>query len=178
MKHYETRKVQLKRFYLSNHLYFITTVTEDRTQLFLYEENIRILLNAIKDSSNRYATEIHAFVILPDHMHLLVTPTTDTFTISDFMKGVKGKSAIEINKCRHEFIRANATVGTKKRVWQHQFLDHVIRNSEDYRRHIEYIHNNPIKHNRCKEPEEHKWSSYRYYMYDEDMLIQISKLPL
>jgi REP element-mobilizing transposase RayT len=32
---------------------------------------------------------------------------------------------------------------------QHQFLDHVVRSREDYRLHIEYIHNNPIKHGLC-----------------------------
>ena len=113
MKNYKVRNVRLKRFYLPNHLYFITTVTEDRTQIFLDEGNIRVLLGCINDFSCRYAVEIHAFVVLPDHLHLLVTPIRDAFTISDFMKGIKGKSAIEINsRCRHEFIRANSTVKT------------------------------------------------------------------
>jgi len=146
-----------------------------------------VLLDTIKESLSSYAVKLHAFVILPDHLHLLVTPTMEKFTISDFMKGIKGKSAIEINRCRHEFIRAKAkgtvkTVptndNTKTRIWQHQFLDHVVRDEEDYRKHIEYIHNNPVKHNLCKEPWEYRWSSYRYYMNNEDVIVQIDKLPL
>ncbi len=160
MKKYKTKNIQLKRFYLCNHLYFVTSTTEDRTQVFGDERNVRILLGTIKEYSHRHAVKIHAFVVLPDHMHLLVTPTTDAFTISDFIKGIKGRSAIEINRrsgtvetvptngCRHEFIRANRA-NAKTRIWQHQFLDHIVRNDEDYRLHIEYIHNNPVKHNLC-----------------------------
>jgi len=103
MKNYEVRNIQLKRFYLSNRLYFITTVTEDRVPIFSKEENIRILLGIISEFSHCHAVKIHAFVVLPDHTHLLITPTTDTFTISHFMKGVKGKSAHEINRLRSLF---------------------------------------------------------------------------
>src|SRR4030065_1208682 len=100
MKNYEVRNIQLKRFYFSNRLYFITTVTENRVPIFSNEKNIRILFGAISEYSYHYAIKIHAFVVLPDHAHLLITPTTDTFTISHFMKGVKGKSAREINRQR------------------------------------------------------------------------------
>ena len=72
-----------------------------------------------------------------------------------------------------ETVPTNQNVGTDSsvpvstRVWQHQFLDHVVRNTEDYRVHIEYIHNNPVKHGLCKEAGEYKWSSYRYYVNRE-----------
>ena len=191
MKNYEVRNIQLKRFYFSNRLYFITTVTENRVPIFSNEKNIRILFGAISEYSYHYAIKIHAFVVLPDHAHLLITPTTDTFTISHFMKGVKGKSAREINRQRTvktletgtvETVPTNPNVGTDSsvpvstRVWQHQFLDHVVRNTEDYRTHVAYIHNNPVKHGLCKEAGEYKWSSYRYYMNGEDVMIPISEV--
>ncbi|MBI5308711.1 MAG: transposase [Planctomycetes bacterium] len=125
MKNYEVRNIQLKRFYFSNRLYFITTVTEDRVPIFSHEQNIRILFGAISEYSHRYAVKIHAFVVLPDHAHLLITPTTDTFTISHFMKGVKGKSAREINRQRTvktsdtgtaEAVPTNPNVGTDSSV--------------------------------------------------------------
>lgn len=132
-------------------MYFVTTSTKDRIQVFEDEKNVLILLGAIREYSHRHAVKIHAFVVLPDHMHLLVTPTTDAFTISDFMKGIKGRSAIEIKRRAGtvetgtvETVPTNGVIiNAKTCVWQHQFLDHVIRNNEDYRLHIEYIHNNP-----------------------------------
>lgn len=187
MKNYKVRNIQLKRFNLQNHLYFVTTTTEDRIKIFLDEENIRILLCAIREFSHSCAVKLHAFVILPDHAHLLAALTTNAFTISHFMKGIKGKSAFEINRRNTIKNRAVETVPTKlinmvknvpTRIWQHQFLDHIVRDDEDYRAHIEYIHNNPVKHNLCKTPEEYKWSSYRCYINNEDVLIPITKLPL
>lgn len=54
MKNYEVGNIQLKRFYLSNRLYFITTVTEDRVPIFSNEQNIRLLFGAISEFSHRY----------------------------------------------------------------------------------------------------------------------------
>jgi putative transposase len=59
--------------------------------------------------------------------------------------------------------------------WQHQFLDHVVHSREDYWLHIEYIHNNPIKHGLCDKPEDYRWSSYRYYALGEDVGISIAR---
>lgn len=176
MKNYKVRNIQLKRFNLKNHLYFVTTTTEDRIKIFLNEENIRILLATMKEFSHSCSVKLHAFVVLLDHAHLLVAPATNAFTISHFMKGIKGKSSFEINRRNTIKNRTVETVPT--RIWQHQFLDHIVRDDEDYRAHIEYIHNNPVKHNLCKMPEEYKWSSYHCYINNEDVLIPISKLPL
>lgn len=187
MKNYKVRNIQLKRFNLLNHLYFITTITDDRIRVFSDEENIRILLASMREFLDSCAVKLHAFVILPEHIHLLIAPTNNAFTISYFMKGIKGKSAFEINRRNTIKNRTVKTVPTKlikmvenvpMRIWQHQFLDHIVRDDEDYRVHIEYIHNNPVKHNLCKTPEEYKWSSYRCYINNEDILIPISKLPL
>ncbi|MBI5043351.1 MAG: response regulator [Nitrospirae bacterium] len=170
MKNYKVRNIQLKRFNLQNHLYFITTTTEDRIRVFSDEENIRILLASMREFLDSCAVKLHAFVILPEHIHLLIAPTTDSFTISHFMKGIKGKSAFEINRCNTN--KNNTVENVPMRIWQHQFLDHIVRDDEDYRVHIEYIHNNPVKHNLCKTPEEYKWSSYRCYINNEDILIE------
>lgn len=112
MKNYKVRNIRLKRFNLQNHLYFVTTATEDKIRVFSDEENIRVLLCAIGEFSHSYAVKVHAFVILPEHIHLLISPTTDAFTISRFMKGIKGKSAFEINRCNTIKNRTVETVPT------------------------------------------------------------------
>jgi putative transposase len=48
---------------------------------------------------------------------------------------------------------------TTGRIWQHRFWDHIIRDAEDYRRHLDYIHYNPVKHGLVKSPYEHRLSS-------------------
>ena len=168
MKGYVSRKVELKRFYLTHQLYFITSVIENREPILINENYAQILLRFLDQYSKKFSTGIIAFVVLPDHMHLLISPKTNRYSISDFMKSVKGKSAIEINKI----------TGRKGRLWQHQFLDHVVRSNEDYRVHIEYIHYNPIKHGLCDEPEDYRWSSYRSYAFNHDVGVTIAKMPI
>jgi putative transposase len=165
MKGYVSRKVELKRFYLTDHLYFITSVTENHEPIFVNGNCAQILLRILNHYCKKCSVETIAFVLLPDHVHLLTSPKSQRYNISDFMKFVKGKSAIEINNL----------IGRKGRLWQHQFLDHVVRSREDCRLHIEYIHNHPIKHRLCDKPEDYRWSSYRYYALGEDVGISIAK---
>jgi len=168
MKGYVSRKVELKRFYLTHQLYFITSVIENRAPIFINENYAQILLRVLDQYSKKFSIGIIAFVVLPDHMHLLISPKTKRYSISDFMKSVKGKSAIEINKI----------TGRKGRLWQHQFLDHVVRSKEDYRLHIEYTPYNPIKHGLCDKPEDFRWSSYNYYVFKNDVGVTMAKIPI
>jgi putative transposase len=168
MKDHGYRKVELKRFYVTDSLYFITSVVENHEPVFTNENCVRPLLRALNEYAKKCHVQIIAFVVLPDHLHLLICPKSQNRTISAFMKSVKGRSAIEINK----------VIGRKGRLWQHQFLDHIIRSNEDYRSHIEYIHYNPVKHGLCDKPEDYRWSSYRFYELDEDVGVRINKMPV
>ncbi|MGB7291225.1 MAG: transposase [Thermodesulfobacteriota bacterium] len=168
IKDYRYRKIELKRFYVTGLLYFITSVVENREPISINENCVQILLRVLSQYAKNYYIEIIAFVVLPDHLHLLISPKSQNHTISDFMKSVKGKTAIEINRALRR----------KGRLWQHQFLDHIVRSKEDYRSHIEYIHYNPIKHGLCDKPEDYRWSSYRFYDLDEDVWVLINKMPL
>jgi putative transposase len=49
------------------------------------------------------------------------------------------------------------------RIWQYRFWDHIIRNDDDLRRHIDYIHYNPVKHGLCTNPFEYQFSSIHQY---------------
>jgi len=168
MKGYRYRKVELKRFYVTGLLYFITSVIENREPIFINENCVQILLRVLNQYARNCYIEIIAFVVLPDHLHLLISPKSQNHTISAFMKSVKGKTAIEINRALRR----------KGRLWQHQFLDHIVRSKEDYRSHIEYIHYNPIKHGLCDKPQDYRWSSYRFYELDEDVGVLINKMPI
>jgi putative transposase len=45
-------------------------------------------------------------------------------------------------------------------VWQRRFLEHTVRDVDDFRRHVEYIHFNPVKHGHCRCPHDWKISSF------------------
>jgi REP element-mobilizing transposase RayT len=94
---------------------------------------------------------LHATVIMPDHVHLLFTALREaegwTFALPEIMKAIKGTSARSINKLLQ---RAGP-------VWQDESFDHVLRGDESLRETIEYIRQNPVRKGRVKTPEEYQW---------------------
>jgi putative transposase len=75
---------------------------------------------------------LHAFVIMPDHLHLLITPSESVERSVQLFKG--GFS-----------YRAKRELDWKGNIWQPGFTDHRIRDEEDWKRHLEYIRSNPVE---------------------------------
>jgi len=161
MSQYPIRKVELKRFYIPYRIYFITTVTQNKEPIFSSKQNIEILLEAFSLYRGKYNYKIIAYVILPTHFHWLIIPS-EKADISIIMKSVKGYTAKKIGK----------------KIWQHQFLDHCLRTTEDYKNHIDYIHNNPVKHGLVDNPSDYIWSSFRNYYLDDNSVFKIDKIIL
>jgi hypothetical protein len=77
---------------------------------------------------------LHAFVLMPDHVHLLITPSHDV-TIERAVQLIKGGYSHALGAIR----------GRKDGVWQRGFTDHRIRDSQDFAQHRSYIHQNPVR---------------------------------
>jgi putative transposase len=97
---------------------------------------------------------MHAYVILDDHFHWIITPGEQNF--SAIMQSIKLRFVHRYKK----------TIGKKGQVtlWQRRFWDHVIRSTEDLHRHMDYIHFNPVKHGYVSKPMEYKWSSFHTHV--------------
>ncbi len=93
--------------------------------------------------------ELRAYVVMPNHVHVLLRPLVDP---SRALRGLKGCTAREANKVLG---RAGEPF------WQHESYDHVVRNSEEMGRIVAYIHNNPVRAGLARVPEEYAWSSAR-----------------
>ncbi len=83
---------------------------------------------------------------MPDHFHLLISPSNALERAVQFVKG--GFS-----------FRAKKELGSNAEIWQRGFSDHRIRDGEDYARHVQYIHLNPVKKHLCERPELYSYSS-------------------
>src|SRR5437868_2373565 len=81
-----------------------------------------------------------------DHFHILITPTESLEKAVQFVKGSFS-------------YRAKKEFGTETEFWQKGFDDHRIRDAQDYRIHVLYIHNNPVKKGYCLRPEEYPYYS-------------------
>jgi REP element-mobilizing transposase RayT len=93
--------------------------------------------------------DLHAWVIMPNHVHLLLTPRTN---VSEILRRLKGYSARQ----------ANQILGrTGQPFWQDESYDHLVRNGDEFRRIEGYIVNNPVKAGLASSVEEFPWSSAR-----------------
>ena len=136
----------LRRYYKEGNLYFLTNVTYQRKPILV--KNIDLFWNAVSKTKEKMPFEIVAWVILPDHFHMILNPMLST--PSSILKRIK------LSFLRKYKMRIG--VGSF-RVWQPRFWDHVIRNQEDMNRHIDYIHYNRVKHKLVTSPFDYPHSS-------------------
>jgi REP element-mobilizing transposase RayT len=91
--------------------------------------------------------ELHSFVIMPNHVHILVTPH---IAVSQLMRSLKRFTARE----------ANRVLGfTGQSFWQEESYDRLVRNDREFARIARYIEMNPVNAGLCGAPEEFPWSS-------------------
>jgi REP element-mobilizing transposase RayT len=121
---------------------FLDTATED--PLWLAREEIAKIVEQVL---HRQTCELHAYVIMPNHVHVLMTPKMSP---SKLMQFIKGASAREANK----------KLGVSgKAFWQHESYNHRVRTAEEFNKIRRYIENNPVKAGLAATPESYRWSS-------------------
>ena len=125
--------------------YMVTSSTWERRSLFQAEPWAKLLIDTLYHYRGT-AYLLHAFVIMPDHFHALITPQTSLEKAIQFIKG--GFS-----------YRAKKELGSNLEVWQKGFQDHRIRDASDWVMHVSYIHNNPVNERFCGRPDEFPYSS-------------------
>jgi REP element-mobilizing transposase RayT len=94
---------------------------------------------------------LHAVVVMPDHVHLLFSPLRDEngwpFALVDIMQCLKSATAHRINKLLHN----------SGPVWEEESFDHVLRSDESLREKCEYTRQNPVKAGLVRVPEDYRW---------------------
>ncbi|MCX6808297.1 MAG: transposase, partial [Candidatus Berkelbacteria bacterium] len=141
-----------KHYFQDNSIYFLTARTVEG-QWFLQPDSYKeILSRKIQDKTEKFGYKLLAYVILHNHYHLLIQ-VADSSKLAKFMTEINGSSAREINKADHAIDR---------KIWWNYF-DHIIRDESDFFKHLNYIHQNPIKHGVSKEFD-YKFSSYHSWL--------------
>jgi len=125
--------------------YFVTSDTWERRALFRAETWARLFFkNLLHYRGESYL--LHESVLMPDHFHLLMTPTDALERAVQLIKG--GFSH-----------RVKQELASNAEIWRRGFADHRIRDWEDYDKHRHYIHLNPVKKHLCSVASEYRFSS-------------------
>ena len=104
-----------------------------------------IVADAIREGG-REDYSLHSWVVMPNHVHLLITPLTN---VSALLRRLKGVTAY----------RANQAPMRKGPFWQHESYDRLVRDDREFRRIQDYIVQNPVKAGLAASAELYEWSS-------------------
>ena len=124
--------------------FFVTTVTARRQPLFRHNRAAVLLMETMLHYQAQRKYRLHGFVIMPDHLHVLITPACD-ISLERAVQLIKGGFSYRLkSRCP---------------VWQESFTNHRIRDVVDFEQHVEYIHKNPVRAGLVLEAAQYPYSS-------------------
>ncbi len=161
--------------------YFFTVVTYKRQPILTIPENVSRLRVSFRHVMQKRPFDIDGIVVLPYHVHCIWRlPEEDAdfatrwrlikhFFSRSCSVGKMGKACSEhvewvdrTHQTTADEKQRNSRKGKRERaVWQRRYWEHLIRNEEDWRRHMDYIHYNPVRHGLASVPAEWPYSSFK-----------------
>ena len=127
--------------------YFVTTKTWQNHAIFQVNENAEILIRCMLEYRDRSAYLLHEFVVMPNHLHLLLTPGSET-SLEKAIGLIKGGSSHEIHRQRENRIQ----------IWSSGFHEATIRDAGDFEARRDYIRMNPVEAGLVARPEDWAYS--------------------
>ena len=125
------------------------TFTTDHRWLLPPPARDTVLENCLKQNGSKF--DLHTLVVMPDHVHLLLTPLlkadSSPCSLPEIMHAIKGTSARRIN----------LLLTRTGPVWQEEFFDHVLRSNESLAEKSHYICQNPVRAGPVRNESEYSW---------------------
>ena len=130
----------------NNRTFFVTTKTHRSKRLFQVDRHAALLIDVLRSCVRARRFTVHDFVIMPDHIHLLLTTPADV-SLEKAVQWIKGGFSFRLK-------RETDYTGE---VWQRGFSDHRVHDAENFAAHCRYIAENPVKDGLAASPEDFPW---------------------
>ncbi len=155
-----------RRYWVPGATYFFTVVTHERAPILCTDLARPLLRAAFEDCRRTRPFDMPAVVLLPDHLHAVWTlpPGDDDFSTR---WGVIKRAFTQAYLPAGGSSRLVSTARDSQRrrgVWQPRFWEHLIRDDDDFEKHVEYIHWNPVKHGHAASAWDWEWSSFHRWV--------------
>jgi len=138
-------------------------VVSYRRQPILCDTSIRHALRAaiFRVQTSRPFT-IDAWVLLPDHLHCIRALPEEDADYSTRWNLIKRDVSVACatDYKRSEWLTASKTKHRESTIWQRRFWEHQIRDEDDFKRHVDYMYFNPVKHGLCTQVIEWPYSTF------------------
>lgn len=126
--------------------FFATTRTAAGRPLLQTDKSANLLIDVLRHYVAMRKFELHGFVVMPNHLHLLITVRGE-MTIEKAMQLIKGGFSYRIKR----------ELGSVGEVWQHGFSEERVRDAQAMAAFREYIRQNPLKRALVQAPEEYPY---------------------
>ncbi len=143
---------------------FFTLVTERRKPLLATADAVEVLREAVRRVRSQRPFEIDAMVVLPNHLHCIWTLPPDDADFATRWRLIKTWFTKHCDPSLRGMVDAARFSKREQAVWQHRYWEHQLRDEEDFIRHVEYNHYNPVKHGLVTSPWEWPYSSFRRFV--------------
>jgi putative transposase len=162
----------LKRYHHTGQSHFVTFCCYHRRRLFTTDASCRIFENALERVRITFRLRVYGYVVMPEHIHLLVSepdadggPFKPDFGLSGnahrFSKSQQCTLADALKSLKQGVARR--LIGESDHFWQKRYYDFNVRNHAQFVEKLHYIHCNPVKQELCERPEDWPWSSFLHH---------------
>lgn len=149
---------RLPRLYVPGCSHHVIQRGNNRHACFFDEMDYAVYLDKLKGASEKYEVSVHAFVLMTNHVHLLVTPS-DEVGVSRVMQSV-GRSYVRY---------VNKTYRRSGTLWEGRYKSTLVDNDNYLLTVMRYIELNPVRAEMVEHPSEYPWSSYRSNAMGKDI---------
>lgn len=157
-----------RRYRIKGGTYFFTVNLLDRRSSLLIQQ-IQLLRNSMRRVKLNHPFNIDAMVVLPDHLHCILTLPQNDHNFSLRWRQIKSEFSRNISKTE---CRTKSRISKQERgIWQRRFWEHAIRDDIDFQNHVDYIHFNPVKHGLVEQVSQ--WSYSTFHKYVEEKILPV-----
>lgn len=149
-----------RRNFIPGGSYFFTVALAERSGRLL-TDNIDLLRCAVSDVKRELSFELIALVVLPEHLHCVWTLPAGNADYPTRWKKIK--AAFSRGLPKGERRSASRVSKGERGIWQRRYWEHTLRNDADLRRHVDYIHYNPVRHGHVRTVREWPYSTFHQY---------------
>ena len=169
-----------------NPCYYFTSVATNRLPVFQTDKLKKLTREAINESRNSGKFLIFAYVIMPDHIHIITNGEHKPSKVLQFINGITARRIIDylkengyessLQKLRHQTLENNY----KYSLWEHHPNTKLLTSENVFMQKVNYIHLNPVRAKLVEKPENYLYSSFRIWtkrrIEDEPLEVDIDKI--
>ncbi|HTS06143.1 MAG TPA: transposase [Candidatus Eisenbacteria bacterium] len=164
----------LKRFCETGALHFVTWSCRDRLALLDSADRRDLLLKVLEQMRNRYRFVVAGYVVMPEHVHVLVSEPW-IGNVSSAICAIKlGFTKRVLSENPHLWQNRPEVGHPGRHFWMKRFYDFNVYSEPKIAEKLHYMHQNPVTRGLVVRPEDWKWSSFNFYACGESGIVKVN----